>query len=113
MWEQSLRRLSICGLLLDAVETIYQRYVRVTTLVCRYQEALKLVEKINGEVTAGDSTARKRGLGITHFVIALLSQSEKHDAPLFIETTPVLTKDNVKEKRKATLLSFLTSCSGR
>lgn len=67
----------------------------------RYSEAVELFERVNNEAAAGDSAARKSWLDITRLDSALLSESEKQDALLFMEATAARTKKSTKKKKAA------------
>lgn len=76
----------------------------------RYQKALQFVEKVNDEAHPGNNAAEKGGLSITHFDSALLLESQKHSALLFMKTAAICTKKNKKEKKTGPLFSLRAFC---
>lgn len=59
-------------------------------------EALQLPEKVNDETAARDGSVGQSGLCITHLDGVLISESEKQDTLLFIESAAVRTKYSTK-----------------
>lgn len=61
-----------------------------------YSEAVQLVEKVNDDVTTGDSPGKRDGLGITRLDSALLFQSERQNTSLFIRPAAAHSMQNKK-----------------
>lgn len=79
------RDLFSCKFISGAVESSYLCYVRVTKLVRRLPEPLRLVENLNGEGASEEPSVIKRALGATQLDDALLSGAGKLDVLLYVE----------------------------
>lgn len=71
--------------------SVYRRYVRVTDLMRRYPEVLRLFEKLNGKAESGDFSTTKDALCISHLDKAFLSKVDEYDLLLYIETAAAQT----------------------
>lgn len=99
------KELVSCEFLPGGCEATYRRYVWMTRLVRRYQDAVRLVETVSDKAVARDSAAKKDELGITYLNRDLLFESEKKDALLLIADAGARTKKNTEGKRTAALLT--------
>lgn len=69
----------------DAVESQYRRYVRVTTLLRRIPDALRLVAKIIDKAASTDSASAGNALGATGLSQAGLAWTEQCDVVVYIK----------------------------
>lgn len=91
------RNLISCKLIQDTVEPSYRRYVCVTTVMRRFAETLKRIEKLLDEASRENFTATRGALGSTRFDKVLLSGAHENDMLRRIEITAAHTRGRTQK----------------